>query len=159
MSRLHWRGGALLALAVVLLGAAVAAGARPTARRASTSTLEVLGNSYGSEVLVDSAGFTVYEFTHDAVTRGVTRKDTCVTISGCTAIWPPLLVSEAPTAGPGVSAKLLGTIMLPGGGMQVTYKHHPLYTHAGDKPGELYYSGVKEFKGRWWLLTPAGKKV
>ena len=131
------------------------ASARPAARKASGATVEVFQTLYGSTILVDSSGFTLYEFSKDPK-----KKDRCVKIRGCTEVWPPLEVSGAPTAGPGVNAALLSTITLPGGAHQVTYDGHALYSHPADPgPGETYYIGVKEFKGRWYGLSPAGKRV
>lgn len=131
------------------------ASARPAARKASGATVEVFETLYGSKILVDSSGFTVYEFSKDSK-----KKDHCVKISGCPEVWPPLQASGPPTAGPGVNAALLSTITLPSGASQVTYAGHPLYTHPADPgPGETYYFKVKEFKGIWYGLDPAGKKL
>ncbi len=146
---------ALLALLAVALCAPGTAGAVHEARQATSSTLEVFRTLYGAEILVDSSGFTVYEFTADR-----RKKDRCIKIKGCTEVWPPLVVSGTPTAGPGVNASLVGTINLSDGATQVTYHGHPLYTHPADRgPGETYYEGAKQFKGRWYPISPAGKKV
>lgn len=147
--------GVLAAVSATALAGSAFAGARPAARKASGATVEVLESLYGSTILVDSAGYTLYEFSKDSK-----KKDHCAKISGCTAVWPPLAVSGAPTAGPGVNAALLSTITLPGGASQVTYAGRPLYTHPADPgPGDTYYFGIKEFKGRWYGLNAAGQKL
>lgn len=131
------------------------ASAQPTARKASGATVEVHETIYGATILVDSSGFTLYEFSKDPK-----KKDRCVKIRGCQEVWPPLEVSGAPTAGPGVNAALLSTITLPGGASQVTYAGHALYSHPADPgPAETYYIGAKEFKGRWYGVNAEGKKL
>lgn len=146
---------ALLAGVLIAVSYTALASARPTARKASGATVEVHETIYGTTILVDSSGFTLYEFSRDS-----RRRDRCEKISGCPGVWPPLEVSGSPTAGPGVNAALLSTITLPGGASQVSYAGHPLYTHPADPgPAETYYFGAKEFKGHWYGLTAAGKKL
>lgn len=141
-------------LLLVLSTAAIAAASRPRAHRAGTATIE-LGETSLGKVLVDSGGFTVFEFTKDKK-----NKDACVTINGCPGVWPPLEVSGMPSAGAGLNAKKLGTIMLPSGGKQVTYYGHPLYLYVGDsKPAETSYNGANEFGGVWWVVNAKGKSV
>jgi predicted lipoprotein with Yx(FWY)xxD motif len=144
------------ALAAAVGTAAIgSAGAQPLrAHKAASGTVQLRETSLG-KILVNSAGFTLYEFSKDKK-----NNDICVTITGCKEVWPPLETSGSPTAGEGVNAKRLGTITLPGGGTQVTYYGHPLYTYSGDKgPGETSYVGASEFGGTWYALTAKGKKV
>lgn len=149
---------------MLLIGAVVAAvgcaavanaGARtPVAHSAQTATVELRETSLGP-ILVNSSGFTLYMFTKDRKLQ-----DNCVTISGCPGVWPPLEVTGTPTAGPGLNAAKLSTIVLPGGATQVTYYGHPLYMYSHDKgPGETGYVGATEFGGKWFALTAKGKKV
>ncbi len=147
---------ALLAVALVVAASSVAlASAHSTrAHRSATATLELRETGVGM-IVVNSEGFTLFQFTKDKK-----NKDECVGISGCTGTWPPLEVSGTPTAGTGVNAKLLGTIKLSTGGTQVTYAGHPLYGYVGDtKAGETAYVGVKEFGGTWYAISAKGKKV
>jgi predicted lipoprotein with Yx(FWY)xxD motif len=137
--------------AAVLVAAASAAIATASA---SAATVELRQTSRGM-ILVNSAGFTLYEFTSDTKNH-----DNCVMVNGCPEFWPPLEVMGAPTAGPGVKAKKLGAIMLPNGAMQVTYARHPLYGYIGDTmPGQTSYIGVEAFGGFWYGLTAKGRAV
>jgi predicted lipoprotein with Yx(FWY)xxD motif len=146
--------GALAAALLAVAGIASAAAKPIRAHEATGATVALRETSLGM-ILVNSAGFTLYEFSKDKK-----NSDTCVTISGCDEVWPLLETSGAPIAGEGVNAKKLSTITVPGGGSQVTYYGHPLYTYVGDKgPGETSYVGAKEFGGTWYALTAKAKKV
>jgi predicted lipoprotein with Yx(FWY)xxD motif len=78
----------------------------------------------------------------------------------CAAIWPPVTVASAATAGAGAMSADLGTITRSDGTKQVTYKGHPLYFYAkdGDK-GDAYGQGLKSFGASWYVLAPSGVKV
>jgi len=143
-------------LAVALASAASAATVadaqsnRPAARSSREATVQLRHTSLGS-ILVSSSGRTLYEFTRD---HG--NKNSCVAISGCSAVWPSLKASGRPTAGSGVKASLLSTTS----GHQVTYAGHPLYTYSGDSgPGKTSYVGVKAFGGTWYALNASGGTV
>lgn len=91
-------------------------------------------------------------------------KTTCVSMTGCTSIWPPLLTTAIPKAGPGVNASMLGTITRPSGTMQVTYNGYPLYLYAfdmgpGDAPTSLTngeYLIDPHSHGVWYLMSTNG---
>jgi predicted lipoprotein with Yx(FWY)xxD motif len=143
-------------LAVALASAASAAtvaGAqsnRPVAHASRTATVQLRHTSLGS-ILAGSSGRTLYEFTRD---RG--NKNSCATISGCSAVWPSLKASGRPTAGSGIKASLLSTTS----GNQVTYAGHPLYTYSGDSgPGKTSYVGAKSFGGTWYAINASGDTV
>lgn len=144
------------ALASAMIASAVgAADARvPVAHATGASTVQLRNTSLG-KILVDSSGFTLYEFTKDP-----RNKDTCVKVSGCSAVWPALGAHGSPTAGPGVKASLLSSIKLPGGARQVTYAGHPLYRYseAGER-GETSYVGVSHFGGKWLAVNASGHAV
>lgn len=124
------------------------------AHAARGTRLQVRQTALG-DILVDGSGLTVYAFTRDS-----RRHDRCVTIAGCTGIWPPLTTGGAPQAGHGAKRSLLGTITLAGGTRQVTYAGHPLYTYIGNSgPGDTSYVGVSQFGGRWLALTAAGHLI
>jgi predicted lipoprotein with Yx(FWY)xxD motif len=128
-------------------GLALAAPRGPAVVKVSKSSL--------GKILVNGAGRTLYMFTRDG-----RNKDRCVSISGCTAVWPPLLTKGKPLAKSGASSKLLGTIKLSHGRVQVTYAGHPLYTYVGDfGPHQTSYVGVFQSGGRWFALNSAGKVV
>jgi predicted lipoprotein with Yx(FWY)xxD motif len=131
-----------------------AAQAAPDARALPGAKLEIRRTSLGG-ILANGRGLTLYMFTRDSV-----RHDKCVTISGCTGIWPVMTSNGIPALGPGVRRSLVGMIKLPSGGRQVTYAGHPLYTYIGDSgPGDTSYVGQSQFGGRWFALTAAGHAV
>jgi predicted lipoprotein with Yx(FWY)xxD motif len=104
-------------------------------------------------VLVDSEGFTVYQFGKD---KGATSS--CY--GECEAGWPPVTTKGAPTAGEGAMSSQLGTTKRKDGTLQVTYAGHPLYTFVEDKsPGEANGNETELFGGRWSVLDEAGSAV
>jgi predicted lipoprotein with Yx(FWY)xxD motif len=122
----------------------------PAAHSSRTPTVQLRHTSLGS-ILVSSSGRTLYEFTSDHA-----NKSSCVTISGCSEIWPSLRASGHPTAGAGIKASLLSSTS----GNQVTYAGHPLYTYSGDSgPGKTSYVGAKQFGGTWYAINASGGTV
>jgi len=145
--------GLIVATASVAATASSAGGAA-RAQDSRAAKIQLRHTEIG-KVLVDSSGFTVYRFSKDP-----RNSDTCVRISGCTNLWPPVMSSGRPVAGPGVRAALLSTIKLPGGGRQVTYAGHPLYRYsAATEKGETGYVGAQQFGGIWYALNAAGRSV
>ena len=64
----------------------------------------------------------------------------------CATAWPPVLATEKPTAGAGVTASKLGSTTRADGTQQVTYNGHPHYRHSGDtKPGDVNGQGLTAF--------------
>jgi predicted lipoprotein with Yx(FWY)xxD motif len=104
-------------------------------------------------VLVDSKGFTLYDFHKD---KG--GKSACY--GACAEAWPPLTTSGAPTPGNGANGSMLGTVERTDGTMQVTYNGHPLYTFIEDKkPGEGKGNDAKAFGGQWYALMGNGEEA
>jgi predicted lipoprotein with Yx(FWY)xxD motif len=104
------------------------------------------------QVIVDSAGHTLYDFHKD---QGATSS--CY--GACAAAWPPLLTEGEPHASNGAQAGLLGTTERKDGSEQVTYDGRPLYTFTGDKaPGEATGNDVDAFGAEWYALTPSGSE-
>jgi predicted lipoprotein with Yx(FWY)xxD motif len=133
---------------------ASAHGPHRTANAARIAKIGLRHTAVGA-ILVSASGHTLYEFTRDRA-----HSNTCVKISGCSAIWPALTTSGKPTAGPGVRASLLSTIKLPGGARQVTYAGHALYLYSADSgPGETSYVGEKAFGGNWYAINSSGHTV
>jgi len=154
MKRAHLLLAGLLAGAAASSAAAGAQAPQGTAHAAKAAKLQVRSTSLG-KILVNSQGFTVYRFTKDA-----RNKDTCVTTSGCSEVWPPLTTSGRPIAGAGVKASLLSTIKLTGGRRQVTYAGHALYLYKpATERGETSYVGVTSFGGTWDAVNSAGGLV
>jgi predicted lipoprotein with Yx(FWY)xxD motif len=104
-------------------------------------------------ILVDSKGFTLYDFHKD---KG--GKSACY--GACANAWPPLTASGAPQAMSGAEAAKLGTSKRSDGTLQVTYAGHPLYTYVTDtKPGEANGNDVSAFGAQWYALAPSGEEA
>jgi len=104
-------------------------------------------------ILVDSKGFTLYDFHKD---KG--GKSACY--GGCASVWPPLTTDGAPQAGEGAAASMLGTTKRKDGTVQVTYAGHPLYTYTADaKPGEAKGNDIDSYGAEWYALLPSGEEA
>jgi predicted lipoprotein with Yx(FWY)xxD motif len=104
-------------------------------------------------ILVDSKGFTLYDFHKDKGT-------TSACYGACAGVWPPLTTSGAPQAMSGAEASKLGTTKRSDGAMQVTYAGHPLYTYVADtKPGEAKGNDVSLYGGEWYALKANGEEA
>lgn len=102
------------------------------------------------QILVDSAGHTLYDFHKD---KGTTSS--CY--GACAEAWPPLLTEGEPHASNGAQEGMIGTTMRKDGNEQVTYNGRPLYTFTGDTgPGEANGNNVNAFGAEWYALTPSG---
>jgi predicted lipoprotein with Yx(FWY)xxD motif len=113
---------------------------------AGKGTVNVANSSLG-KILVGPNGMTLYTYTAD-----VNGKPDCN--SACLALWPPLLATGTPTAGPGVTGKL-GTVKNMAGQTQVTYNGQPLYYYVVDKQaGQTTGQGVKDALGVWNVAKP-----
>jgi len=142
----------LIALGATALVAAVAASFALAGSAGSAAQVKLAKTRLGT-ILVDSKGITLYDFVKDKGT-------TSVCYGACAALWPPLLTTGKPVAGPGVHASLLGTTKRKDGKLEVTYGGHPLYYFVTDrKPGQTTGQGVNQFGGPWWVLTSAGKEI
>jgi predicted lipoprotein with Yx(FWY)xxD motif len=118
------------------------------AAAAAPATLKLADSTLG-KILVDANGRTLYQFDHDTPT-------TSACTGPCATLWPPLIVSGSPHAGPGVNASALG-VLTAAGGSQVTYAGHPLYTFANDHAvGDVAGQG---FGGVWWVVGADGQKI
>jgi predicted lipoprotein with Yx(FWY)xxD motif len=113
-------------------------------------TVEVRRTKLG-RVLVDAHGRSLYLFLEDSRSRS-----SCY--GGCARVWPPLLVSRKPRAGPGVNAaKLTAHRRRHSRLRQVAYNGHLLYTTVADeRPGETEGQG---FFGTWFVVSPKGRQI
>ena len=117
------------------------------ASSSSSGTTLMVRTIGGTQVLTNSAGFTLYWFAPDTST---TSKCT----GSCATYWPP--VKGPATAGSGVTGTL-GVITRPDGTMQATYDGHPLYTYAADTaPGQNKGNGLNVSGGLWYEVTVSG---
>jgi predicted lipoprotein with Yx(FWY)xxD motif len=75
-------------------------------------------------------------------------------------VWPPLTVTGAPTAGPGVHQSLIASVARKDGSIEVVYNGHPLYYFISDKqPGDTTGQALSSFGADWYVLSPAGTKI
>ncbi len=147
----------LLVLAAFLLLGAVPAAAT---LQGGTVVKVAFNKKLKQSILVNAKGLTLYFWTSDTPTHSTCIDDPTY---HCSKVWPPLVTTDGPQAGPGVKASLLATLTRDDGRTQVTYAGHPLYTFHGysgtpadRKPGDLHGQG---YIGIWWVLSPAGKKI
>lgn len=125
------------------------AAAQPTA----TSTGTVVQAGSARQILLDSAGRTLYLFEADTGT-------TSMCSGSCPHAWPPLLTVGSPRAGSGAAQAELGTTTRGDGTMQVTYHGHPLYHFINDKKaGDTNGAGVIAFGARWDLVSATGDRL
>jgi predicted lipoprotein with Yx(FWY)xxD motif len=104
-------------------------------------------------ILVNSDGFTVYDFHKD---KGTTSS--CY--GACAGLWPPVTTEGAPQVGEGASSSQLGTTKRKDGSVQVTYAGHPLYTYAADKkPGEANGNDFSSYGAQWYALQGNGEEA
>lgn len=149
------RGGVIrlvLPLALVAVAGVGTAMAAVATKQSGVGTVMVTKNSKYGTVLVSASRKTLYRYTPDR--KGVSR---CK--GACAALWPALVVKSSvkPIAGPGVNAKLLGTMKHSNGLRQVTYAGFPLYRYSGDqKAGDVKGEG---FQGKWYLVNAKGALV
>ena len=149
------------ALALALISAATLAA---TAGATSSSAVTVKASfnaSLKKTILVAGNGMTLYMFVEDTSGSSLCTNDPQY---HCSLAWPPLLTTGAPHAGAGVKASLLGTTKRADGGVQVTYRHHPLYFFRGGqglgkgdtKPGQIRGQAAVDL---WWVLAPTGNPI
>jgi predicted lipoprotein with Yx(FWY)xxD motif len=131
---------AVSVVALALLGIAAAqAGTSAPAATASAGGLrtERIG---GVTVLANAKGFTLYSFAPDTAT-------TSKCYGACAAYWPP--VTGTVSSVPGVTGHF-GAIARTGGGSQVTFDGHPLYTYIGDSaPAQASGNNLNLNGGIW----------
>ena len=153
----HRRISAGLAVGTLVLASSGAAAglARASSHAAAAApSVSVHSTEYG-KILVDSKGNTLYLWAKDKQ-----KNKTCS--DACENMWPLALVKGPPTAGPGVSASMLGSIPVTDGATQreLTYNGHPLYRCVPDvKPGRITGQGNTIFGAPWWLVSPAGNAI
>jgi predicted lipoprotein with Yx(FWY)xxD motif len=78
--------------------------------------------------------------------------------TACLKVWPALTLPQGvtkATAGKGVSASKLGTVMGSGGLLQVTYAGKPLYSFVGDKSAGQVHGNVTDTWGKWSAVVTA----
>jgi len=124
--------------------------ASASSSEAATTTYQVkVAHTTAGNALVGEGGKTLYWNTTE--TNGI------VCTAKCAAIWPPFTLNagEKTSAGSGVTAGWLATVMRPDGKIQVTYAGHPLYYFASDTAtSDANGQGIS---GIWFIATANGK--
>ena len=142
----------LTAFAAAAVVASTAAASALAGNAASSGARVAIGKSPLGRILVDGKGITLYDFVKDTGT-------TSVCYGACASLWPPLLTSGKPVAGPGVRASLLGTTRRKDGKLEVTYNGHPLYYFVSDrKPGQTTGQGLNQFGGPGGCSRPQARR-
>ena len=143
-----------LLIAAACGGSGSSATESPSAPAVTTTvTVAVADNAKLGKILVDGSGKTLYLFAKDTSTSS-----TCY--NACATFWPPLLTKDAPKAGSGVNASLLGTTKRSDGTLEVTCAGHPLYYVITDhNPGDASGQAVNNFGAPWYVLGPDGQKI
>ena len=118
----------------------------------SAATLALATNAkVGQQIVVDSAGRTVYLFVPDGASSA-SRVPAAIK-----AIWPPVTSSGSPTVGAGLDQSKVTVEVQSDGTRQVAYNGHLLYTFARDTaPGDAHGQGLA---GIWYVLSAAGTRI
>jgi predicted lipoprotein with Yx(FWY)xxD motif len=128
--------------------AAAEAAPETTAPAPAPAPVSIASTALG-DVMVDSAGMTLYAFTKD--TDGVS---TCN--DKCAEAWPPITVDSAELPA-GLDANLFSVVDRADGSHQLKAGKWPLYRFSGDSaPGDVNGQGSG---GSWFVLDPAGKLI
>jgi predicted lipoprotein with Yx(FWY)xxD motif len=125
---------------------AVSTAGATTSRTAKSVAISTVKTANFGKILV--SGKTLYSLK--------ASKTACT--AACLKIWPELVlptgVTKA-TAGTGVSASKLGTIMRTGGVRQVTYNGKALYRFSGDTAAGQVNGNVTDAWGKWSAVVTA----
>lgn len=129
-----------------------ATAASTTTTSTGISIMTSTNASVSEPFLVDQSGRAVYVYTQDTQNSG-----TSACTGGCATTWPPVTVTETPTAGTSADASMLGTITRDDGTMQATYNGWPLYYNSADTaPGAITGQGMG---GAWYLVSATGNAI
>jgi predicted lipoprotein with Yx(FWY)xxD motif len=129
--------------------ASAASVAATAASAATLTTVKVAG--YGT-VLASAKGKAVYLFSADP-------KNGSKCSGSCAKTWVPVTVTGKPKAGAGVKASLISTFKRKaGGGTQVSYDGHALYTYPGS-PLQGSGAGQASNGGIWYLVATNGQPI
>jgi predicted lipoprotein with Yx(FWY)xxD motif len=131
------------------LGAPASATGGPRVLTAGVISIKV--GKYGA-VLGNRSSHTLYLLSIESGTH-----IHCTVSSGCTSLWPPLLITKGTkiSVGTGVKGKV-GTVSRSATTAQVTYNGYPVYTYSGDSgPKQSNGEKIFAFGGTWYMLSPA----
>ncbi|MET0144041.1 MAG: hypothetical protein ABW219_03940 [Ilumatobacteraceae bacterium] len=124
--------------------------AAPAAAPTLTAVSAKVGESELGEIMTDTAGMTLYGFLND-----VDAISTCY--STCADAWPPVIVDEEWTVGPGLDTGVFSTTERDDGTLQLVAGKFPLYTFGGDaNPGDLAGQGSGDV---WFAVALDGTLI
>jgi predicted lipoprotein with Yx(FWY)xxD motif len=133
----------LTVLAIVVLAAALSAGAGAQRQATKRVVAEAQNATLGKTVLTTTKGRTLYSLSAE-------KNGKFICTNSCLSAWRPLFV---PTAVRPTGPVKLGTIARPEGRTQVTYRGRPLYRFGGDtKAGDANGEGIEDV-GIWHAAT------
>lgn len=119
----------------------------------TTTTIKVLVSTAASalgNVLVNSAGLTLYGFIPDRDTGGPSCND------GCAAVWPPVIVEGGILPG-SFDDSIFSLMPRSDGSMQLAAGIWPLYTYSLDSvAGDVLGQGVGD---NWFAVSPDGTLI
>lgn len=152
-------GAAVVAAIATLLAACGSnsgnAGDGGTGSGSSTAVVKTSPTGSLGAILVDSAGKTLYFADGESAAS--------IKCTGaCTGFWIPLTAAgNATPQATGDLTQQFSMVQRPGGGMQVAYNGHPLYTFkldksAGDTMGNNFSDNFGGTAFTWHAVTPAG---
>ncbi len=159
LSRRLALGAAAIALAVSACGsdsseadqaAAPVTAAAPAAAPTPGSVDVLAAETELGSILVGPDGRTLYGFTND-----IDAISACY--GTCAEAWPPVIVSENWTAGPGLDFGIFATTQRDDGQLQLVAGQWPLYYFAGDAvPGDTNGQGSGEV---WFAVDVDGRLI
>jgi predicted lipoprotein with Yx(FWY)xxD motif len=121
------------------------------AGKSAPDAIELASSDLG-DILVDSAGMTLYMFMPDQEQGG---KPSCY--GECEETWPAFGSTDGLQVGDGLDESLLGSVERTDGTTQATYSGAPLYHFSGDDaPGDTNGQGLSDI---WWVVSPKGEPV
>jgi predicted lipoprotein with Yx(FWY)xxD motif len=131
--------------------AATTAPAQPAAVPVKVLTVSTVDGL--APIVTNDKGRTIYRFDQDSNNPA---KTTCV--GQCAITWEPVLAPDGfDIKGGGIDKNLVGEIIRPDGGKQLTLKNWPLYYFKDDKTlGQLAGQGKG---GTWFAIAPDGSKA
>jgi predicted lipoprotein with Yx(FWY)xxD motif len=120
----------------------------PAAPSGSSVAVKVADSKLG-KILISSEGRTLYGFTNDTA-----AKSTCY--GACAAAWPPVIVDDSWSVGPGLDIGVFSTVTRDDGAQQLMAGKFPLYEYAGDAaPGDVTGQG----SGDVWFIVGTDAKL
>ncbi|MBV1850391.1 hypothetical protein [Catellatospora tritici] len=102
-------------------------------------------------IVIDVQGYVLYRYDGDSA-----APSRAVCVDECVAGWLPVPATD-PVRVEGIDRQLIGSVLRPDGGYQLTLAGWPLYGYRGDRmPGDTFGHGLD---GRWFAVTPVGTRA